>query len=49
VAQDEENIPAQRFWRKIIGEYTNGDFKDDWSAEQPKGPKQVFSSREQLT
>ena len=49
VAQDEENVPAQRFWRKIIGEYTNGDFKDEWSVEQPTGPKQVFSNKEPLT
>ena len=34
VAEIEENISAQKFWRKVISEYTNNDFnefeKDDW-------------------
>ncbi len=45
VAQEEGNLPAQRFWRKVIGEYTRGDFEDGWSEQQPRGPKQVFRSR----
>ena len=46
VAQEEENLPAQRFWRSIIAEYTNGDYSevtlppDEW-----KGPVQRFKSR----
>ena len=43
VAQEEANVPAQRFWRKVIGEFTDGDFSEERS-EQPAGPRQVFSS-----
>ena len=40
-----DNVPAQDFWRKVIGEYTNGNFKEivlnnkDW-----QGPVQVFDN-----
>jgi predicted acetyltransferase len=41
VAEIKENIPAQKFWRKIISEYTNDNYKeiqkDDW-----EGPIQSF-------
>jgi predicted acetyltransferase len=34
VAQTETNLPAQKFWRKVIGEYTSDNFEeirtDDW-------------------
>jgi len=43
VAEIEENLSAQKFWRKVISEYTNNDYKefekDDW-----KGPIQTFIS-----
>ncbi len=45
VAQEEGNVPAQRFWLRVIGEYTNGDFERTVSPQQPKGPKQVLRSR----
>ncbi len=44
VAQDENNHAAQKFWRKIIAEYTGGDYSEQMSSAQPKGPKQVFRS-----
>ena len=40
-----DNVPAQSFWRKVINEYTNGNFKEivlnnkDWH-----GPVQVFNN-----
>ncbi len=43
VAQDEGNRPAQAFWRRIIDEFTNGEFAEEWSDAQPKGPCQVFA------
>jgi len=43
VAQIEENIPAQLFWRKTIGKYTNHNYQEvkeaDWD-----GPIQIFSN-----
>ena len=42
VAQDEHNGPAQRFWRRVIGEYTDGSFEETWSRSQPVGPEQTF-------
>ncbi len=45
VAQDENNAPAQSFWRSIIGEYTDGEYSEQQSDAQPRGPKQVFRSR----
>ncbi|HDX9587539.1 TPA: GNAT family N-acetyltransferase [Bacillus pseudomycoides] len=43
VAEMEENIPAQAFWRKVISAYTNNEYreirKDGWD-----GPIQVFHS-----
>ncbi|MCL5999232.1 MAG: GNAT family N-acetyltransferase [Chloroflexi bacterium] len=46
VSEIVENIPAQAFWRKVIGRYTGGKFvevildNDLW-----RGPVQVFASR----
>lgn len=44
VAEIEENKPAQIFWRKVILEYTKGNFEeireDDW-----KGPIQKFETK----
>lgn len=43
VSEMEENEPAIKFWRKIINEYTNGQFteidREDW-----EGPTQTFQS-----
>ncbi|MEH7462194.1 GNAT family N-acetyltransferase [Bacillus thuringiensis] len=43
VAEMEENVPAQAFWRKVISLYTNNEYreirKEDWD-----GPIQVFHS-----
>ncbi len=36
-----ENVPAQRFWRKIIGEYTGGNFQETQRAGWD-GPVQEF-------
>jgi predicted acetyltransferase len=44
VAELERNVPAQRFWRRVIGEYTDGRFSEEWSEAEPKGPMQVFSN-----
>lgn len=46
VAQIEENIPAQRFWRKVISSYTNGDYEEKWSGSSPKGPLQTFKTKD---
>ncbi|GIN59684.1 GNAT family N-acetyltransferase [Lederbergia ruris] len=41
VAEMKENVPAQKFWRKIISEYTNDNYQEvqkvDW-----EGPVQIF-------
>jgi len=44
VAQDAGNIPAQRFWRSVIGEYTGGSFTERLSKAQPAGPEQWFAT-----
>lgn len=45
VAQTENNHPAQAFWRKVISEYTSGDFQETWSNnEEWMGPIQKFST-----
>lgn len=45
VAELETNVPAQRFWRRVIGEYTAGRFSEEWSEAGPRGPMQTFSNR----
>jgi predicted acetyltransferase len=43
VAQVENNQPAQAFWRKVISEYTQGNFQETWfNNEEWKGPIQTF-------
>lgn len=43
VNQDAANLPAQAFWRRVIGEYTGGRFTEGWQAgEEPVGPVQRF-------
>lgn len=44
VAQIEGNVPAHRFWERVISEYTGGAFEDRRSDSQPSGPMQVFRS-----
>ena len=43
VAQDQDNLPAQRFWRRVIDEYSEGEFAEGHSEASPRGPKQSFS------
>ncbi len=46
VAQIENNQPAQSFWRKVISEYTQGNFHEIWSNNEDwDGPIQTFSTR----
>ena len=38
------NLPAQAFWRRVIGAYTGGRFSESWQAdEEPVGPVQRFA------
>ena len=47
VAQEQENNPAQAFWKSVIATYTNNHFEASWSHSSPKGPMQIFSTRTQ--
>jgi len=39
------NVPAHRFWRAIIGRYTNGRFEErEWDDERWRGPVQFFAT-----
>lgn len=45
VAQLGANLPAQAFWRKVIGDYTGGDYREEWSdVDYRRGPVQMFRS-----
>jgi predicted acetyltransferase len=45
VRQRRENAAASSFWRRVIGDYTRGDFEEvDWNDERWNGPVQRFSS-----
>ena len=44
VAELEKNLPAQQFWRTVIGDYTGGEFTEQWSAKDTIGPMQVFTN-----
>lgn len=45
VRQTRANLPAQSFWRAVIGEYTHGDFEErDMDDESWRGPVQTFDS-----
>ena len=40
-----QNLPAQDFWRRIIGEYTNGKYEERvFDEERWRGPVQFFVS-----
>lgn len=43
VAQEPENLVAQRFWRQVIGEVTGGRFKEVEGAPAWDGPIQRFA------
>ena len=46
VYQEEGNLPAQSFWRRVIAEYTQGDYTDEYlQTEKWHGPRQRFQSR----
>lgn len=46
IYQEEENLPAQSFWRKVIAEYTQGAYFDEHlNTEEWHGPCQRFQSR----
>ncbi len=45
VREIQPNAPAQRFWRKVIGEYTNGNFRETAvHNESWRGPVQQFDN-----
>lgn len=45
VHQIARNTPAQSFWRRIIGEYTNGAFTERLLEDEKRsGPVQIFDS-----
>ncbi|XEC95563.1 GNAT family N-acetyltransferase [Paenibacillus tarimensis] len=47
VRQTLANVPAKRFWNKVIHEYTNGLYSEViLSGEQWNGPVQVFKQRD---
>lgn len=41
IGQEAKNLPAQTFWRKVINEYTEGNFTE---VQQEKGPVQEFET-----
>jgi predicted acetyltransferase len=46
IREIEENINAQRFWRKVIDSYTNGKFEEIiLNNDQWHGPVQTFNSK----
>ena len=45
VAQTQSNHAAQAFWRKVISEYTRGNYQERWSNDEEwKGPIQKFGT-----
>lgn len=47
VAQLAINLPAQAFWRTVIGRYTRGDFREtDVATDRWRGPVQAFEPAE---
>lgn len=44
IRQTKENIVAQTFWKKIIREYTNGNFQEYENSENWDGPIQIFQN-----
>lgn len=45
VRELERNVPAQQFWRAVIGRYTGGRFEDrGWNDDRWRGPVQFFNN-----
>lgn len=45
VSQVEKNFPAQNFWRKVISEYTNGNYHEIYQNDEDWiGPVKTFNS-----
>ena len=45
ISQIAQNVPAQQFWRRIIAQYTNGNFQEViLDNENWQGPVQVFDN-----
>ena len=40
----DKNLPAQAFWRKVIGDYTSGQYEELRRPEEWEGPIQTFST-----
>lgn len=47
VTQVSTNIPAQTFWRRIIGEYTNDNYREQLELDHG-GPSQYFNSNRMM-
>jgi predicted acetyltransferase len=46
ICQEEDNGPAQSFWRQVIAEYTQGAYTEEHlQTEEWHGPRQRFQSR----
>lgn len=47
VHEIEDNVPSQLFWRKVISDYTHGQYSEtNLSDERSRGPIQCFENRE---
>lgn len=44
VCQEQNNLAAQQFWRKVVSRYTDGNFEEGFSESEPRGPMQLFCS-----
>src|SRR3990172_7064589 len=42
VSQEDGNLPAQAFWRRVISEYANGDFSEERLESPETGDVQTF-------
>lgn len=46
VSEVEENLPAQKFWRRVIEDYTGGQYEEvSVDNDRWRGPVQIFYSR----
>ncbi|RXZ76745.1 acetyltransferase [Paenibacillaceae bacterium] len=49
IRQERENVNAQHFWRKVVGEYTSGGYKEvNVNNEEWDGPIQTFNNNGRL-
>ncbi len=49
ISETKRNVPAQNFWRKVVGEYTKGVFREEVLPDQDygewmSGPTQLFTT-----